>query len=432
MEGLAARRAAAHALGRVLDKHAMLDASLSGAPGFNDLPVADRGLARAITATALRRLGQIQRLLDQCLDRPLGETPPGARRALIIGAAQLCFMDVPDHAAVSTSVELVRADPRGGRKRAGLVNAVLRRLTREGDALAAQMAPSDALPGWLADRWRAAWGADRLEAIAQILLADPPLDITLKSPGAEAEWAESLDAEALPGGGLRRRRAGDVTSLPGFEGGSWWAQDAAAALPARLLRPQPGERIADLCAAPGGKTMQLAAAGASVTAVDISGPRLRRLEDNLRRTGLEAEIIKADLREWSAEDPFDAVLFDAPCSATGTLRRHPEGGWIKSEADIARLAKVQGELGLRAADLVRPGGRMMFCTCSLEPEEGEHWLSDFLDRRPDFSIDPVQPDEITGMEAARLENGAIRLTPEIWTERGGVDGFFIVRLSKSG
>ena len=263
-------------------------------------------------------------------------------------------------------------------------------------------------------------------------MRDPPLDLSLKSADEAGKWAEAIGAEVLPTGTLRKPDIGDITALPGFDEGAWWAQDAGAALPARLLDVQPGETVLDLCAAPGGKTMQLAAAGASVTALDASPKRMRRVADNLGRTGLSAECVTADGQSWGQDASFDAILLDAPCSATGTLRRRPDAAWIKNEDDIASLIPIQDGLLDNAARLLKPGGRMVICTCSLQPEEGEGWLERGLERNPDLETERILPDELPELERAILDSGFVRLTPDMWSTRGGIDGFFIARLRKSG
>src|SRR6187397_1669803 len=360
--GLAARRIAADIIDNVLRRQRPLDLELEAHPGLPALADRDRGLVRMLTATVLRRLGTLRHLVGKFLERGLPADAPRVETALLIGAAQILFMDVPDHAAVDLSVRLVQADRRAARY-PGLINAVLRRVAQEGPALLAELdaAPLDT-PDWLYQRWRRNFGDETARAIAVAHGREPPLDLTVKSDAAS--WAPRLRGRVLPTGTVRTTTQGNVALLPGYAEGAWWVQDAAATLPVRLLGDISGKRVADLCAAPGGKTMQLAYAGAQVTAVDRSETRLERLRDNLARVGLQAETVAADATEWKAE-PFDAVLLDAPCSSTGTIRRHPDVPWIKREADITGLTSLQQRLLDRAAALVKPGGTLIYCVCSM-------------------------------------------------------------------
>ncbi|MFN3674252.1 MAG: RsmB/NOP family class I SAM-dependent RNA methyltransferase, partial [Bosea sp. (in: a-proteobacteria)] len=339
------------------------------------------------------------------------------------------FLDVPDHAAVDLAVRQLHEDPRAARY-VSLGNALLRRLARERDAVLAEAAdPFLDTPDWLADSWRDAYGEKTAAAIALSHREEPPLDITVKQDAQL--WAERLGGLLLPTGSIRLRERDSITALPGFAEGAWWVQDAAAALPVKLLAPQPGERVADLCAAPGGKTAQIAATGAAVTAVDRSAPRLRRLRANLDRLGLAAEIVAADVARWQAE-PFDAVLLDAPCSATGTIRRHPDVAWTKLPEDREKLVALQARLLDAAANLTRPGGRLVYCTCSLEREEGEAQIAAFLQRRPDFARRPVLAEEIGGIGEAIDAQGDLRTLPHqlrFETSRlSGWAGFYASRL----
>jgi 16S rRNA (cytosine967-C5)-methyltransferase len=383
----------------------------------------DRAFARMLALTALRRLAAIDRALDARLQKP---PPEPVRTLLRLGVAQAFYMEVPAFAAVDTTVALAQSRPET-RPFKGLINAVLRKVVREGVA----GDPASAAPDWLQARWRAAYGEEAARAIAAQIPHEPPTDLTLKLDAPAAELAEALEAEPLPGGSLRSAKRGDVSDWPGFEQGSWWVQDAAAAVPARLLDVKPGETALDLCAAPGGKTLQLAAAGADVVAVDRSAARLKRVRENLVRTGLEAEVVAADAAAWSDDRTFDAVLLDAPCSATGTFRRHPDVLWAARPGDIAKLAGVQSRLLDAAADRTRPGGRLIYCVCSLEPEEGEAQLDAFLRRRPEFRRIPIARGEGGAPDEALTPSGDLRLLPNHWAERGGMDGFFVARLSRS-
>lgn len=418
------------ALERVLSHGTPLEEALDATP--SGLDPRDRALAHRIVATALRRLGTIRAVLAQLLERGLPRSAPRLEPILLAGATQILFMDVPDHAAVGLSVDLARGDRSTGGF-AGLVNAVLRRLARERDALLAPLDPFVAdVPEWMRKRWTESYGEETARAIAAMHAVEPPLDITVKSD--PQDWAARLSGEVLPTGTVRVLQAGPVRALPGFKDGAWWVQDAAAALPARLLGDVAGQSVADLCAAPGGKTAQLAAAGATVTAVDRSGPRLDRLKENLARLGLSATVIAGDAAQVKA-GPFDAVLLDAPCSATGTLRRHPDIAVSKKPADIATLAEVQARLLRHAIDLVKVGGLVVYSTCSLEQEEGEEQVARLLAARPEVERVPIRPDEIEGIAPFITSQGDLRTLPCQFMrgepERSGLDGFFAARLRRT-
>ncbi len=407
--GLPARRLAAAVIDEVLRARVALDETLDRLVPASGLDATDAGLARAIAITAFRRLGTIRQALDERLDRGSPRHSGAFEPILTAAAAQILFLDVPDHAAVDLAVRQIHEDPRSARY-AALGNAVLRRLAREREAVLSEAAadPFRDVPEWLADSWSSAYGDEAARAIALSHREEPPLDLSVKDDAAG--WAARLDAILLPTGSVRLRSRQAITDLPGFAEGAWWVQDAAAALPVRLIAPAPGTRIADLCAAPGGKTAQLAAAGADVTALDRSAPRLKRLRANLERLGLAAEIVTADAASWTSE-PFDAVLLDAPCSATGTIRRHPDVAWTKTEEDRDRLCALQSRLLDAAAELVKPGGQLVYCTCSLEPQEGEAQIEAFLARRPQFRRTPVSPHEIGDFAVAIDERGDIRTLP---------------------
>src|ERR1700681_2476651 len=386
--GLPARRFAADILDGVLRRHRPLDELLDVAqhPGLGALADRDRALVRHLVATVLRRLGTLRHVLGLFLERGLPADAPRAETALLIGVAQILWLEVPDHAAVDLAVRLVHADRRAARY-GGLVNAVLRRVARDG---AKHLAGVDTTlldtPNWLMGRWVATYGTATARAIAVAHAHEPALDLTVKSD--PAHWATVLGGRVLPTGSVRAPVHGPVSGLPGYHEGAWWVQDAAAALPARLLGDVAGKTVADLCAAPGGKTAQLAAAGARVVAIDRAQSRIDPVGGNLNPLGLPAEIITADiltpdLAQWPAT-AFDAILLDAPCSSTGTVRRHPDVPWRKQPDDIATLATMQRAMVGRAAELVRPGGLLVYCTCSLEPQEGIEVVSDFLARDARF------------------------------------------------
>jgi 16S rRNA (cytosine967-C5)-methyltransferase len=428
--GLAARMVAREILSDVLRRRLPLDEVLERALAGSALEERDRAFVRLLAATTLRRLGQIDALLGLLLAQPLPSKAAVAADILRLGACQLVFLDIPPHAAVDTGVEMTRAA--GLTAHVKLVNALLRRLAKDGKVMAAgQDAARLNTPNWLWQSWIAAYGEATCRAIAQAHLSEAPLDLSVKADAVL--WAEHLGAELLPTGTLRRPAGGSVSSLPGYAEGAWWVQDAAAALPARLLGAVAGSRVADLCAAPGGKTAQLAAAGASVTALDRSAKRLSRLDGNLQRLGLAARVVVADAAEWRpdpGEAPFDAVLLDAPCSATGTLRRHPDAGWQKSPADVAKLAATQDRLLAAAVALLRPGGLLVYCTCSLQAEEGPDRIAALLAGGAPLSRRPIAAGELGGWAELITAAGDLRSLPCHLGEKGGMDGFYAARLEK--
>ena len=390
---------------------------------------------RRLVATILRRLGTLGHVLSRLLDRGIPTDAPRAQSALLIGAAQILWMDVPDHAAVDLSVRLVQSDRRAA-KYAGLVNAVLRRCAREGQSLIDEVKSQTLdIPPWLLARWIAHYGETTAREIAVALGHEPSLDITVKSDAAQ--WATRLHGETLPTGTVRTLLQGSVTMLPGFSEGQWWVQDAAAALPARLFGDIAGKDIADLCAAPGGKTAQLVQAGARVTAVDRSPGRMARLRDNLARLSLAAETVVTDAAEWQGDrrQGFDGILVDAPCASTGTIRRHPDVAWLRQEADIGALMALQKRLLQRAVALLKPGGTLVYCTCSLEPEEGEQAISALLAAEPAMRRAPIEAGEVAGLGEILTPDGDLRTLPchlpHDDPRLGGLDGFYAARLVKS-
>jgi 16S rRNA (cytosine967-C5)-methyltransferase len=421
-----ARRVAYKALAAVLDERRPLDDWFDDDKDLAALEPRDRALARAIVAETLRRLGQIDALIRGCLARRLPKKALPARQILRMGVAQLLFMELAPHAAISTSVDLAKQEIQPF---ARLVNAVLRRLQREGQAM---MADQDAArlnaPEWLWESWCETYGEETAHGIAAAHLDRAPLDLSVK--GDAEPWAKELGAELLPTGSLRLKAEGDVTQLAGFGEGAWWVQDAAAALPARLLGEVKDRTVIDLCAAPGGKTAQLAASGARVTAVDLSDRRLARLETNLARLGLSATLVGADAASWRPDKPADAVLLDAPCSGTGTIRRHPDIAWTKRPEDVARLAGLQARLLENALAMVKPGGLVVYAVCSLQREEGAGRTAALLASRRDVEVVPVTADEVGGAAQFVDAAGALRTLPCHWPDRGGVDGFYAVRLRR--
>ncbi len=429
--GLAARAAALELLQAVLRRNRPLDEALAAHTGLAALEPRDRAFARLIVATTLRRLGRIDAVLAGLVERKLPSRAAMAEDILRLGVCQMLFLDTPAHAAVDTAVRLAVAS--GTTAQGGLVNAVLRRVAREGRERLASLPTSRNLPDWLWRSWIRAYGEAAADAIAAAHLQEPPLDLSVKNE--PESWAERLGAELLPTGTLRLSRRGEderaIADLPGFAEGAWWVQDAAAALPARLLGPVAGVRVVDLCAAPGGKTAQLAAAGARVTAIDRSAARMARLKENLARLGLEAETIVADAATWQPPEPADAVLLDAPCSATGTIRRHPDIPWLKQESDLPRLTALQDRLLEAALAMTAPGGTLVYCVCSLQPEEGPERIAALLAGGAGVRRHPIAAEEIGGLAEAVTPEGDLRTLPCHWPERGGLDGFYACRLRRS-
>lgn len=432
--GLAARLAAAALIADVVaGGHALDERGLGqSASRFSDLDARDQALARSIVIASLRRLGTIRSGLARFLEKGLPKKAVGLEWILVTGAAQVLFMDVPDHAAVDLAIHAVKRDPRTA-PFAALSNAVLRNVARNRDEIIANPDPFIDVPAWLAARWRKVYGEETARAIARMNREEPTLDLTVRSNAAG--WAEKLGGQALPMGSVRLATHQSIAELDGYDDGQWWVQDAAASLPARLLRAEPGEKIADFCAAPGGKTAQLALAGANVMAIDRSAERLKRLSANLARLKLAADVSVGDVLTLQPT-PCDAVLLDAPCSATGTIRRHPDVAWTKRASDIVSLAGLQAKMLDRALEFVRPGGRLVYCVCSLEPEEGEAQIAALLRRNPDVARSPIAPQEIGGLAECITGDGDLRTLPSHLPAGdprfAGLDGFYACRLSKRG
>lgn len=423
--GRKARTAAQNLIDGVLRDKKPLDVVWSAQLGgtLQGTDPRDRAFARALAATTFRRLGQIDAVLAEFLSKPLARKHADTQSVLRLGAAQLVFMDVPPHAAVDQSVSMVRDE--NMRK---LANAVLRRVAEKGKQIAMDLdAPRLTTPDWLWDSWTSTYGATAARGMAEMHLQDPPLDLSVKS--APEEWAEPLGARLLPTGTLRRPTA-EVTGLPGFADGAWWVQDVAAALPVRLLGHVRNHTVFDVCAAPGGKTLQLAAAGARAVAMDRAEERLAILRENLTRTGLKARIQEADLFDWRPDIAPKMILLDAPCSATGTIRRHPDIPFLKGPEDVANLAEIQARMLEQAFDILAPGGTLVFCTCSLQPEEGPAQIERLLEARPDARSWPIDARMINDFEEAVTRDGNLRTLPCIWPEWGGMDGFFGARIEK--
>jgi 16S rRNA (cytosine967-C5)-methyltransferase len=428
--GLAARQYAVEALRAVVKTGTTLEQALADT-WADDLPDADKALVRAIAATSLRRKGQIDALIRQLLAKPLPAKSGLAQDILWTGAAQILFMRVPSHAAIDLAVTMAKRD-RIARHFAGLINAVLRRISREGEAIiAAQDAACLNIPHWMFDSWTKTYGADAAREIAAASLSEAPLDITPKADPATC--AEALGGQLLESGTIRLETfSGRIEALPGYRDGQWWVQDAAAALPVKLLGSLTGKRVLDMCAAPGGKTAQLAAAGAEVFAIDISAERLERLRRNLYRLQLDATVICADATSWRDANRFDAIIADVPCSATGTLRRHPES-LVTKQADLpGKLASVQRAIVRNAIALARPGGEIIICSCSLERQEAEGLVEDILGSDLPVARKPIRPDQLFGWQHMIDTNGDMRVLPfhSVGSDAHGLDGFFASRLAR--
>lgn len=413
-EGLAARMAAVGLLGAVLGEGRLMAQVLADPQGpLVSLPPGDRARAQRLALAVLRHVEPA----DHVLAPHLRKSPP----RLVRDAMRLAVVEIAlggaAHGAVNAAVEIVRCGKRTA-PFAGLVNAVLRKVPTDPFA----GLPPQRMPRWLRQPLVHAYGRDAVTAMEAVQAQMPPLDLTLRT------GAEGPEGTLLPTGTLRLEEKGQVSALPGYAAGGWWVQDAAAALAVGLLAPQAGERVLDLCAAPGGKTLQLAAAGAEVTSVDVSEPRMARVRENLSRCGLTADLVVADALDWMPEQRFDAVLLDAPCSATGTIRRHPDLPFVKDGSELPALVDLQSRLLDRALGMVRPGGRVVFCTCSLLPEEGEGQLAAALARHPGLRVERAA---LPGVEPAWwTPEGGLRLRPDLWADRSGMDGFFMVRLGR--
>ncbi|PLL14509.1 16S rRNA methyltransferase [Tabrizicola sp. TH137] len=411
-EGLAARAAAVGLLGAVLGEGRLMAQVLADPQGpLAGLPPGDRARAQRLALAVLRHLEPADKVLEPHLRKAPPRMVRDALRLAVVEIAQ----GAAAHGAVNAAVEIVRRGKRTGHL-AGLVNAVLRKVP---DAPFAGL-PPQRMPRWLRQPLVHAYGREAVAAMEAVQAGVPPLDLTLR------DGAEAPEGMILPTGSLRLEEKGQVSALAGYAAGGWWVQDAAAALAVRLLEPKAGERVLDLCAAPGGKTLQLAAAGARVTALDVSEARMGRVRENLARCSLDAELVVADALDWQPAERFDAVLLDAPCSATGTIRRHPDLPFVKDGSEVAELVDLQARLLDRALGMVRPGGRVVFCTCSILPEEGEGQLAAALARHPGLRVERVA---LPGVEEAWwTAGGGLRLRPDHWAEAGGMDGFFMVRL----
>lgn len=410
-----------------LDKGKPLDSAWAQDRHFNTMGPSDRAFAQLLAKTTLRRLGQIDDILKRFLEKPIAPSASRIMHTLRLGTAQLLWLDTPPHAAVHATVEMAKQIKM--EKFSGLVNAVLKKVSLEGKTIiATQDAAKLNTPEWLMKSWEKTYGAEIARAIAEAHLKEPPLDLTVK--GDSKIWAEKLGGIALPTGSVRLKEARGITQLPGFSEGSWWVQDIAATLPAILLGDVRGKRVIDMCAAPGGKTAQLAVAGAKVSSVDRSKERIAMLKTNIHRLKLQAEYVTTDASTWTPDFTPDAILLDAPCSATGTLRRHPDVAWHRKKEDIARLTVTQHKLLMHALDILKPGGMLVYSVCSLQPEEGEEQITRLLKARKDVSLIKIKAEAIGGLKECVTKRGEVRSLPCHLHDRGGMDGFYAALLIK--
>ena len=424
--GISARLAAVELLSSVLDNNEPLETGLQVSTKFNSLTDSDRAFAHLLVKSCLRHLGEIDRAIELFLKKPIPAKASRVRHILRIGATQLIVLKTAQHAAVDTSVRLAKGTRLAGFS--GLINAILRRIA-ELDDLEKEEAARLSTPEWLFESWEKEYGLKGAKDIAVAHLSEPSLDLTARQ--VPIALAEKLNANLLPTQSVRLDSAGNVTAIDGFTDGDWWVQDAAAALPARLVPKPSGKRVYDLCAAPGGKSAQLFSAGAKVIAVDRSEKRLEIMKRNLTRLGITIELYCADALSWQPKKLADAVLLDAPCSATGTVRRHPDVTLLKSLSDVRRLAKLQLELINAAAKLVRPGGHLVYAVCSLQPEECQRVVNKFLLTNEQFKRDPIASEEIYNVSEFITPAGDMRTLPSHWRALGGLDGFFAARIKRS-
>ncbi|MEM7650645.1 MAG: transcription antitermination factor NusB [Pseudomonadota bacterium] len=430
-DGITARLAALALLEDVLVRKQALDIALKSQEAFKALPQRDRGFVRMMVSTALRRLGQVDDIINRALEK---DTPRNnmLQNILRMGVTQILFMDVADHAAVDTSVRV--AERQGMEKQKAFVNGLLRTVTRKGvEWRERQDEVRLNTPEWLLKIWIEDYGLGTAAEIAKANLSEAPLDITVRDPESKNFWASNFKATEMTTGTLRKASGGAVHELQGFDEGHWWVQDAAAAIPAQLFGDLDGAHVYDLCAAPGGKTLQLAAKGARVSALDRSAKRLKRLTENLERMNLGdmVEVVTADAGSWKPLEPAGYILLDAPCSATGTIRRHPDVAHLKAPQDIARLENLQAALLENAFAQMMPGGVLVYCTCSLQKAEGERQIERFLAAHKDAQRLPIKASELGGFDEAITDEGDLRILPYHQAALGGMDGFYISRLTKN-
>jgi len=431
--GLAARQGAHRLIAAVLTQKRALDEAFADEATrgiLSKLDPADRGFARAIATTTIRHIGELDLIIKRLLDKKLPPRAGPTQTILRAALAELFFLDVKPHAVVDLAVEAASRDDDAMHFKS-LVNAILRRALREQDTVRDGIdGERAALQPWMWKSWIGIYGEIKTREIIRAQFDEPPLDLSLKDETARDDWAAKLGATLLPTGSLRLSQSGRIEVLEGFAEGAWWVQDAAAAIPVKLLGDVQGRDVLDLCAAPGGKTLSLAARGANVTALDRSAPRLERLAQNLERLALKAEIIVEDATKFEPARKWDFILLDAPCTATGTARRHPDVLLLKSAADRDRLAQLQSRLLDKSAALLKDSGTLVYCTCSLEPEEGPKQVDAFLKRHPEFERVAITAEEVGGLAEAVTKAGDLRTLPCHWREAGGLDGFFAARLRR--
>jgi 16S rRNA (cytosine967-C5)-methyltransferase len=410
-----------------------LDSLFETDQNFLDLDSRNRNFVRMMVTTAVRRSGQIDDIMRRGFSDPKQKmSPPIVGFIFHLAIAQIVFMNVADHAAVNTSVDLTSRN--GATRAKGFMNAVLRKVVQNGKNWTTEQDIARLnTPNWLLDIWTKDYGDAQALEIAQASVCEAALDITIADPIDRDKWAEFLECTALPSGSLRRQESAMIPELAGFEEGGWWVQDASAALPVRLMGDLLNKDVIDLCAAPGGKALQLAAGGANVYALDRSAKRMERLKENTKRARLQDKITTevADAAFWRSKNQFDAVLLDAPCTATGTIRRNPDVAWLKEAEDVESMKLIQNNLLENSVAMLKDDGMLLYCTCSLQKEEGERQLNEFLAKHKEFSIKPILPQEVPELEHAITEEGYLRILPYYWAAYGGLDGFFIGRLVKT-
>ena len=414
---------------KVLDEGATLDGAIDQYSRV--ISPKDRGFIRHLTTTVVRRLGQLDKIINHCTKTKLGNTQMAIRHVLRLGIAQLLFSEVPAHAAVNTSVDLVRKKlSKKLQYLKNTVNAVLRKVDRERQDLLKKSSNTRLnFPGWLLRKWDGRYGQKAVKEMLAAMLEEAPLDLNLK-PDCDLElWADKLNGKVVPDGGVRISKAGKVSEIEGYHGGIWWVQDMAARIPARLLGAGAGQMVLDLCAAPGGKAAQSAAAGAVVTAVDFSKGRMKRLTENMTRLKLEVDVITSDILNYEPQEKYDYILLDAPCSSTGTIRRHPEILHSRTGGDVKEMVEIQTKMLDHAGSLLNKGGILIYCVCSMEQEEGPDQIKALLERHGSLKRKEIKIEELPGLEQAILETGDVQTLPHYY--QGGIDGFFISRLIKT-
>ena len=428
-DGLAARRAAYAILNAIMFKNRTLDEASAAAPGIDGMASRDKAFVRLLVSLVLKRAAELDAVLGQLLNDPISELkPPQLVNIFRLGIAQFAYLQTPPHAAVNTTVELAEAEGIAHHK--PLVNAIMRRLTREGVEMPdIRDAGRMNTPAWLWDEWMGDYGVETALDIAAANLNEAPVDFFTKSN--PKQWAATLEAELLPTGGLRRKTTGFIPDLPGFTQGTWWIQSAAASIPAQMFGDLSSKTVVDLCAAPGGKTAQLASMGAHVIAVDRSAARVKRLEENIERLNLNVETVVSDGAVWLPKEPVDAVLIDAPCTATGTIRHQPDVLWLKGPQDQQKLVALQQRLLQNGAKMLKPGGTLIYCSCSIQKAEGEDQAQWLVQHEPSVSLSRLTKEEFPAIADLLTARGDMRCLPFPWQDIGGMDGFYAARFVKN-